>query len=349
MDTSLKFLPEQASRHATDVDRLTLLLLLISVFFTVLIAFLVIYFAIKYRRRAPLQTSAPIADSSHSRLALMIEITWSVIPLLIVAFLFLAGAKVFVRAQQPPKDATEIYVMGKRWMWQLQHLTGAREINELHVPVGKPIRLIMISEDVIHDFGLPAFRMKQDVLPGRFTSEWFAPTRAGEYHLFCDQYCGADHSKMVGTIYVMEPAQYQQWLEGRPADVAPTIAGEKLFAQYGCVTCHASRGPSMAGLYGRMVDLQGGGSVLADENYLRESILYPSAKIKRGYPPIMPSFHGQLTEDQVIQLVAYIKSMAGATSTPYQLPAAGAATQPTRAIPGPGPFTPDELAPREQP
>ena len=239
-------------------------------------------------------------------------------------------------------------VIGKQWMWQVQHPTGVREINALHVPTGKPVRLLMISEDVIHDFGMPAFRMKQDVLPGRYTSEWFEPTTPGEYHLFCDQYCGSEHSKMVGTITVMEPAQYRQWLEGRPADVSPRAAGEKLFAQYGCVTCHAARAPTMAGLYGRQVDLEGGGSLVADENYLRESILYPSAKITKGYPPIMPSFRGQLTEEQVMDLVIYIKSVAGANSEPYQLPDAGPATQPSRAIPGPGPFIPAQT-PKEQP
>jgi cytochrome c oxidase subunit II len=207
---------------------------------------------------------------------------------------------------------------------------------------------VMISEDVIHDFGLPAMRTKQDVLPGRYTSEWFEATEPGQYHIFCDQYCGADHAKMVGTLYVMEPGKYREWLEGQPADDPPRVAGEKLFAQYGCVTCHATRGPTMAGLYGRRVQLEGGKTVLADENYLRESILYPSAKVTAGYPPIMPSFKGQLTEEQVMELVAYIKSLAGATSEKYELPAVGPATQPNRAVPGPGPFVPFE-APKGQP
>jgi cytochrome c oxidase subunit 2 len=348
MTSSFRFIPEQASNHATTVDRLTLGLLLLSVFFTLLIAVLVVYFALKYRRRAPLQHVTPAEINKEKSHGIALEITWTVIPLILVTIMFFAGARVYVRSQQPPADATDIYVMGKQWMWHMQHPTGAREINELHVPTGKAIRLIMISEDVIHDFGLPAFRMKQDVLPGRYTSEWFDPTEPGEYHLFCNQYCGTNHSKMVGTIYVMEPAQYRQWLAGRPADVPMRVAGEKLFAQYGCVTCHATRGPTMAGLYGRTVQLEGGGSVLADESYLRESILYPSAKIVRGYPPIMPSYHGQLTEEQVMQLIAYIKSLAGATSDPYVLQPSGPATQPNRAISGPGPFQPT-LEPKEQP
>jgi cytochrome c oxidase subunit 2 len=362
MDSSFRLLPQQASDHATTVDHLTLFLVLVSVFFTLLIAVLVVYFAIHYRRRASGQHAHPQhAHAAGGReaeehpeghgMGLALEITWTVIPLILVTIMFLAGAKVFVRSQQPPRDATEIYVMGKRWMWHIQHLTGAREINELHVPVGKPIKLILISEDVIHDFGLPAFRMKQDVLPQRYTTEWFHPTEPGEYHIFCDQYCGVDHAKMVGTLYVMEPEKYRQWLEGRPTDEPPRLAGEKLYAQYGCVTCHSSRAPTMAGLYGRRVQLEGGRTVIADENYLRESILYPSAQVVAGFPPVMPSFKGQLTEDQVTDLVAYIKSLAGATSEPMALPAgndAGPATQPTRATPGPGPFQRFE-EPRGQP
>ena len=348
MNSSFRVIPEQASQHAATVDRLTLYMLLLSVFFTLLIAMLVVYFVLKYRRRAPLQHGSPQETKKEESHGLALEITWTVIPLILVTIMFFAGARVFIRSQQPPADAMDIYVMGKQWMWQVQHPTGAREINALHVPTGKPIRLVMISEDVIHDFGLPAFRMKQDVLPGRYTSEWFEATEPGEYHLFCDQYCGSNHAKMKGTIYVMEPAKYRQWLEGRPADVPMRVAGEKLFAQYGCVTCHATRGPTMAGLYGRTVQLEGGESVLADENYLRESILYPSAKIARGYPPIMPSYHGQLTEEQVMQLIAYIKSLAGATADPYSLPPTGPATQPNRAIPGPGPFQPT-VEPKEQP
>jgi cytochrome c oxidase subunit 2 len=323
------------------VDGLTLFLLVVSTFFTVLIAVLVIFFAVKYRRRADTQHPivGPAEEDTHQGLAL--EITWTVIPLILVTFMFLAGAKVFVRSTQPPKDSMEVYVEGKRWMWKTQHPTGQREINSLHVPMNTPIRLIMISDDVIHDFGLPAMRVKMDVIPGRYTTEWFQADRPGEYHLFCDQYCGTNHSKMVGTVTVMEPGKYREWLEGRPQDDLPRVAGEKLFGQYGCVTCHATRAPTMAGLFGRTVQLEGGQSVVADENYLRESIIEPSAKIVKGFPPLMPSFKGQLTEEQVMDLVAYIKSMAGATNEPYQLPTTGGpTTQPNRATPGPGPFQP---------
>ena len=335
MDTGFHMFPERASRHAASVDRLTLAMLAVSVFFSVLIATLVVVFAIRYRRRAGVPTAAPPPAAKKGKAGMALEITWTVIPLILMVAMFFAGARMYVRIQQPPAGAMEINVVGKQWMWKLQHPTGAREINALHVPTGRPVRLIMISEDVIHDFGLPAFRLKQDVLPGRYTSEWFQADRPGEYHLFCDQYCGADHAKMVGTVYVREPSKYRQWLDGGPADLPPRDAGRQLFSEYGCITCHAARAPTMAGLYGRIVQLEGGCTVTADENYLRESILYPSARMVRGYPPIMPSYRGQLTEEQVMQLVAYIKSLADAAIDAVEIPGGGATTQPDRAIPGP--------------
>jgi cytochrome c oxidase subunit 2 len=349
MDTSFRLFPDQAASHAPLVDVLSLFVLAVTVFFTVLVAVLVVYLAIKYRRRAELEHQPPSPREEDTHHGFALEITWTVIPLIIVTFMFLAGAKVFVRVQNPPKNAMEIFVEGKQWMWKTQHPTGAREINALHLPAGQPVRLVMISDDVIHDFGIPAFRIKMDVLPGRYTSEWFTPEKPGKYHLFCDQYCGTDHSKMVGTVEVMEPAKYRQWLEGHINDEPPRIAGEKLFGQFGCVTCHASRAPTMAGLYGRTQLLEGGKSIVADENYLRESILEPSAKIVRGYPPLMPSFKGQLTEEQVMDLVEYIKSLAGATNEKFELPnIGGPTTQPNRATPGPGPFQ-GQLEPQANP
>jgi cytochrome c oxidase subunit 2 len=338
--TSFKFFPPEAAHHAFAVDGLALFITAVSIFFSVLVAAMVVYLAVRYRRR-PNEKFVPKPDPSHTHLGFMLELTWTIVPIGIVAVMFLAGAKVFVRSQHPPRDAKEYYVEGKRWMWKTQDVaTGAREIDSLHLPAGVPVRLIMISDDVIHDFGVPAFRMKMDVVPGRYTSEWFLPERPGEYHLFCDQYCGTNHSKMIGTITVMEPAKYRQWLDGHIADDAPRVAGEKLFGQYGCVTCHATRAPTMAGLYGRPVPLEGGSTIIADDNYLRESIFYPSAKIVKGFPPLMPSFRGQLTEEQVMDLVEYIKSLAGATTETYQLPPMGPTTQPNRAVPGPGPFVP---------
>lgn len=340
MDQTFHLLPDQASTHARSVDGLTLFVLAVVLFFTLLIAVVVVYFAIRYRRKV-VGPRALMQDAGHGSVALMIEIVWTVIPLIIVVFMFLAGAKVFVRASTAPEASMEIHIIGKQWMWKMQHPTGAREINELHVPVGQPVKLILTSQDVIHDFAIPAFRVKQDVVPGRYTTEWFEATQTGSFHIFCDQYCGAQHAEMIGVIVVMEPAQYQAWLAGSSSDEPPKVTGEKLFSQYGCVTCHSSRGPTMAGLYGREVDLMNGGKTIADEEYLRNAILEPSKELVKGYPPIMPSFKGQLTEEQVMQLIAYIKSMSGANNAdPYKLQAGGPATQPSKAIPGPLPFLP---------
>jgi len=340
MDQTFHLLPESASTGAQSVDGLTLFVLAVVLFFTVLIAVLVVYFSIRYRRKV-VGPRAIEPTSGHGKISLAIEITWTVIPLIIVVIMFLAGARVYVRASQAPEASMVIHVIGKQWMWILQHPTGARENNELHIPIGQPVKLIMTSQDVIHDFAIPAFRVKQDVVPGRYTTEWFEATRAGEYHIFCDQYCGAQHAEMIGKVVVMEPMQYQAWLAGTASDEPPKVTGEKLFAQYGCVTCHSSRGPTMAGLYGRTVQLDSGKTVVADEEYLRSSILEPSRDIVRGYPPIMPSFKGQLSEEQVMQLIAYIKSLSGANNADvYQLERGGAATQPSKAIPGPLPFLP---------
>jgi cytochrome c oxidase subunit 2 len=212
----------------------------------------------------------------------------------------------------------EINVVGKQWMWKIQHGDGQREINELHVPIGKPVKLIMTSQDVIHDFFIPAFRVKMDVIPGRYTTEWFEATKAGEYHLFCSQFCGTLHAAMIGKIVAMEPDKYQAWLAGSVIDETPTAAGAKLFAQFSCISCHSQRAPTMAGLFGSDVKVYEDGvlkTVKADEGYIRESIVDPDKKIVQGYQPLMPSFEGQLTEEQIYELIAYIKSL-GPTGGP---------------------------------
>ena len=224
--------------------------------------------------------------------------------------MFAWGAKLYVTIERPPADAMIIHVIGKQWMWKLQHPEGAQEINTLHIPVGRPVKLIMTSQDVIHSFYVPAFRTKQDVVPGRYTNEWFQATRSGRYHLFCAEYCGAQHSGMIGEVVAMEPADYQAWLAGTPPDVPPAVAGEKLFYQYNCQTCHGQRAPTLAGLYNRRVQLTDGSTVLADDDYLRESIINPPAKIVAGYPStIMPTYQGMLTEEQILDLISYIKSL----------------------------------------
>ena len=227
--------------------------------------------------------------------------------------MFVWGAKLFFVTYHPPSNSLEINVVAKQWMWKVQHPEGQSEIDELHIPLGRPIKLILTSQDVIHDFFVPAFRVKKDVLPGRYTTVWFEATKAGEYHLFCAQYCGTQHSGMVGRIVVMEPTQYQTWLSGGTTGIAMATAGAKLFQTLGCATCHmendTGRGPSLVGLFGKTVQLQGGKSMVADETYIRESILNPSAKVVAGYQPIMPTFKGLISEDGIFQIIAYLKSL----------------------------------------
>jgi cytochrome c oxidase subunit 2 len=311
--------PENASTIAGRVDTLYLTLVGITVFFSVLIAGLIVYFAIKHRRRAPDE----IGTAVHGALAL--ELTWTIIPFIITMVLFVWGASVFFAEKRAPDETLNIYVVGKQWMWKFQHLDGQREIDELHVPVGRPVKLIMTSEDVIHDVFIPAFRVKADVLPGRYTTEWFQATRPGRYHLFCAEYCGTGHSSMTGWVVVMEPSDYQAWLANGTGEGSLSSAGEKLFADLACNTCHRpnseGRGPVLDGLYGRTVSLQGGGTVVADEAYIRESILNPAAKVAAGYQPIMPTFQGLVSEEQLLQLIEYIKSLQAQAPTPEARPA----------------------------
>ena len=310
MNFQLPFMPEQASAGASEVDNLTLFLVGMGTFFTVLIALMVIVFAVRYRRKADNQVGSNFENSAF------LEITWTVIPLLIALFSFGWGVKVFFRLYRPPANAIEYQVTGKQWMWKIQHPTGQREINELHVPVGQPTRLVMTSEDVIHSFFVPAFRAKADVLPGRQSSIWFTPTKVGRYHLFCTEFCGTEHSGMIGWVTVQTQEEYQAWLAAAPAPKAPSADGGRLFAQYACNTCHkptaGGRGPVLAGIYGTDVALADGGKAHVDDAYLRESILMPSAKMVQGYEPIMPSFQGQLSDEALQQLISSIKSLSAA-------------------------------------
>jgi cytochrome c oxidase subunit II len=306
-----RIFPEQASTLAPQTDALLFFLLAVTAFFVVLIAGLILVFMIRYRRRDPDE----IPESVHGSLAL--EIAWTVPPLIIVMVIFFWGASIFATIQRPPDDAINIDVVGKQWMWKLQHMEGRREINELHIPVGRPVKLTMTSEDVIHSFFVPAFRTKQDAVPGRYTTTWFEATKPGTYHLFCAEYCGTIHSGMIGHVIVMEPADFQAWLQTGQAGAAPAVspaaAGEALFQAQGCVSCHAAgasqRGPQLAGLFGTTVHFEGGGAAVADENYLRESILYPQAHLVQGYQAIMPTYQGLLSEENVMQLIAYLKTL----------------------------------------
>jgi cytochrome c oxidase subunit 2 len=232
---------------------------------------------------------------------------------MITMVIFVWGAGLYFAMSRPPDDALDIYVVGKQWMWKFQHLDGQREINELHVPAGRAIRLIATSEDVIHDWFVPAFRVKADVIPGRYVNIWFQATKPGRYHLFCAEYCGTKHSGMTGEVVVMQPREYQVWLGGGETGGTLASAGERLFVDLACNTCHRpdsqGRGPVLDGLIGRTVKLQSGESIVADEAYVRESILNPSAKITSGYQPIMPTFQGLVTEEQVLQIIEYVKSL----------------------------------------
>jgi cytochrome c oxidase subunit 2 len=309
MWTGTPLFPERASTMAGRVDALYFFLLGITAFFSLLIAGLIVYYAIKYRRRTPDAVGAPI----HGGLAL--EVTWTVIPLFITMILFVWGASVFFAMSRPPDETLDIYVVGKQWMWKVQHLDGQREIDELHVPVGRAVKLIMTSEDVIHSFFIPAFRVKADVIPGRYTTLWFQSTTPGRYHLFCAEYCGTKHSGMIGQIVVMEPSEYQTWLSGGSPEGSLASTGAKLFADLACNTCHRSdaqgRGPVLEGLFGKTVTLQSGETATVDEAYVRESILMPSAKVAAGFQPIMPTFQGLVTEEQLLALVEYVKSLRG--------------------------------------
>ncbi len=314
--------PEQASNFAPSVDSLMVYITAICLFFAVAITAAVIYFFFKYRRKDPSEVGVPI----HGDMRL--ETAWIVVPLILALSMFGWGAVVYVDYRRAPMDTLDIYVIGKQWMWKIQQPNGLREINELHVPVGRDVKLILASEDVIHDFSVPAFRVKMDVVPGHYNTMWFRPTKAGRYHFFCQQYCGTNHALMGGWVTVMEPTEYAAWLSGSSEAVAnPVVAGEKLFTEKACTTCHVSdgsgRAPSLNGVYGAKVLLADGSTVTADDAYIRESILSPQAKIVAGYQPLMPSFQGQLTEEQIIDLTAFIKSLQS-----QPVPAKGAGIAP---------------------
>jgi len=327
MDKLLFFVPEQASSVAPRVDEFFFFMVAVSGFFSLLIATLLIYFAVRFRDTRPAVESRPRRDiedptrhelGAHSDVSLLLEITWTAIPFALTMVMFTWGTSLFFTLSRPPAGAMQMHVVGKQWMWKIQHPEGVREINELHVPVDQNIKLTMASEDVIHSFFVPAFRVKQDVVPGRYTTLWFKATRTGSYHLFCAEYCGTQHSGMIGTVTVMEPSEYESWLAGggtaRPPGQTLAQAGERLFNERAFHTCHLpngqGRGPSLVGLLGKTVKLENGATVVADEDYIRESILTPNAKIVAGYTPQMPTFQGQLSEEQLLELIAYIHSLA---------------------------------------
>ncbi len=306
--------PEQASTTAHAVDQLFVFLTIACGSVGLLVAFLLFYFAIRYRRRpgqvaAPAQTHAPRA----------LEWFWTIAPLFVFIVMFFWGATVYLNAYRAPDDAPVVYGIGKQWMWKFQHPEGQREINRLHVPVGRPVRVLLTSEDVIHSFFVPAFRVHMDVLPRRYTSVWFQPTQAGTFHLFCSQFCGTQHAEMIGEVVAMSPADYQRWLNST-AEGSLALQGRKVFLKYRCLSCHSptagSRAPSLENLFGQPVLLRSGETVTADEQYIRESIVHPAAQVVAPYDPIMPTFDGLISTEELNELVAYIKTLkAGETPT----------------------------------
>ncbi len=309
--------PEQASTVAPLVDGLYLFLVVVTGVVSLLIWIVIFYFAIKYRRRPDNELAQEQEPPA------ILETAWTVIPAIIFVGIFVAGAWVFFRMNRVPANAIEIYATGRQWMWKFQHPTGQREINNLHVPVGRPVRITMASEDVIHSLWFPFFRVKQDVLPNRYATMWFEATKTGRFHIFCAEYCGTMHSGMIGWVEVMEPTEYQRWLAGG-SEGSLASQGEKLFEKYACNTCHTdtagARGPNLAGIYGTTRPLANGASVVADDNYIRESILNPQAKIAAGFQPIMPTFQGQVNEDDLIRLLAYVRALGSeqAPATPVE-------------------------------
>jgi cytochrome c oxidase subunit II len=328
--------PEQASSVAPYVDGLYLGLVVITGAVSLLIWFAIFYLAIKYRRRPDNE----LAQEQEPPVAL--ELAWTIIPTIIFIGIFVAGAWVFFRIQRVPSNALEVYATGRQWMWKFQHPTGQREINTLHVPVGRPVKITMASEDVIHSLWFPAFRVKNDVLPNRYRTMWFEATKTGRFHIFCAEYCGTLHSGMIGWVVVMEPTEYQRWLAGG-TEGSLASQGEKLFEKYACNTCHTNtagaRGPVLAGIYNKTRPLSDGRTVLADDNYIRESIVNPTAKVAAGFAPIMPAFQGQVSEEDLLRLLAYVKSVGTEqpAATPVESPASAQESRGAPAASGAGP------------
>mgnify|MGYP001037429388 FL=1 len=311
----IPFMPEQASSVAGEVDRLYFFLIAVTLFFKTLIFVMVTFFVIRYRR-----SKHPTASQEHTNLPL--EITWTLIPFILAMVIFAWGGKLYFDIFRVPAAAgdMEIFVVGKQWMWKFQHPEGPREINTLHVPAGRPIKLTMTSEDVIHSLYVPAFRIKHDVLPGRYVQIWVEPTKVGEYHLFCAEYCGTDHSRMIGRVIVMDPSDYERWLASSQTERSMTASGELLYQQLGCAACHSpeaqTRAPLLAGRFGNRVQLRDGGSTIFNEEYIRESILDPNSRIADGFEAnLMPSYRGTITEEGILQIIAYLKATSGQTST----------------------------------
>ena len=328
-------IPEQASTFAPEVDALYGFILAVSAFFSLATIAAVIYFGVRYRRKDADEVGAQIEGS------LPLELAWSIVPTIISMVMFVWGAKLYYEMRRPPAEAIQVYAVGKQWMWKFQHTGGQREINELHVPTGRAVKVLVTSEDVLHDLYFPAFRTKIDAIPGRYSPLWFEATKPGRYHLFCAEYCGTKHSGMIGTVVVMEPAQYQAWLSGNSSEGDMAQRGAKLFQDLACNTCHLAdgqgRGPSLKDIVGKSVTFVDDSTAVVDEGYLRESILNSQAKVVKGFTPLMPTFQGLVSEEGLATLIEHIKSLspqATPTAPASVPPAAAVATPPAAPSPG---------------
>src|ERR671912_824875 len=310
--------PDQAASFAKDVDALYFFILATCAFFTIVVSAAVIYLGIKYHKTHEGQIGARIEGN------LPLELLWSVIPTMIAMVMFAWGASVYYHLRTPPDEALHLYAVGKQWMWKFQHLEGQREINELHIPSGRPVKITVSSEDVLHSLYFPAFRTKMDAIPGRYTELWFEPQQAGVYHIFCAEYCGTNHAGMIGSVTVLEPAAYQAWLQGGGEEGTLAQRGSKLFNDLACSTCHLEtgqgRGPSLKDILGKTEELQDGSTVVVDEAYLRESILQSQAKIVKGFQPLMPTFQGLVSEENLVALIEHVKSMSPNATTGAAVP-----------------------------
>jgi len=338
--TNFALFPPEASKIAPQMDALYFFMVLVSLIGLTVVVLLITSFSVLYRKRRH-----PVAVQIEG--STLLEATWTIIPLGLFLVMFVWGAIVYFRIYTPPANAMNIYVVGKQWMWKAEHPGGQHEINSLHIPTGRPIQLTLISQDVFHSFSIPAFRVKREAIPGRYTSVWFEPTTPGTYHLFCTQYCGTNHSAMIGEIVVLSPDDYKKWLADSTSGMSLAQNGERLFATLSCNACHNgrpdSRGPSLANVFGSKLTLTNGSAVTADEAFLRQAILNPSEHVTQGYSPIMPTYQGQISEDGVIALVEYIKNLTNyrveqTLNTTNLLPesegkASGAAARPATATP----------------
>lgn len=310
---ALPWAPPRASSYAAHVDALFLTLVVFTAVVTAGVFLALAYFCIKYRRGSR-------ADRSAARRGnWFLEIGWTVIPIMVFLGLFYWGARLYFHMTMPPEGAQRIFVVGQQWMWTFEHPEGQRELNELHVPLNKPVELVMISEDVIHDLFIPAFRLHHDVLPGRYLTGWFQADRPGRYRFFCSQYCGTEHARMVGWVIVLPQAEYAAWLSRGAPEGSLAAQGARLFVRVGCAGCHGPassiHAPDLAGIYQQPVHLQDGTTVLADDAYVRDSILQPSKQVVAGYPDVMPTFRGQLREADILELTAYIRSLGESERT----------------------------------